>query len=148
MLCQKCQKRQANFHYTQVINNAKTEFNLCSQCAHEMGLTKNFNDRMSLSGMLDSFFAPHQRGVMMQMPRVFKVDGEKLYRNEFEHEIDKMFCEFGEETKRQNEMEKDNKNKKKNTVENLKLSLKKAIEEERFEDAARIRDEIKEIEGK
>lgn len=148
MLCQKCQKRQANFHYTQIVNNAKYEFNLCAECAHDMGLTKNFNERMSLSGMLDSFFSPRTIGAITDTPRAFKINGERLYRNEFENEIDKMFCEFGEETKRQNELEKNDESKEKNTVENLKLSLKKAIEEERFEDAARIRDEIKSKEGK
>lgn len=147
MLCQKCQKRQANFHYTQVVNNVKTQFNLCSECANEMGLSKNFNDRLSLNSMLDSFFSSPTLG-MFNMPRVFKIDGERLYKNEFEQEIDKMFCAFGEETKKENEKNNNIENKQINTVENLKKSLKEAIEQERFEDAAKIRDQIREIEGK
>lgn len=36
MLCERCRIREANIKYTEVINGAKTEHNLCSQCAQEM----------------------------------------------------------------------------------------------------------------
>ena len=78
---------------------------------------------------------------------MFKIDGDKIYRNEFESELDKMFTGFGEETAKANGENKE-KNEKSGggKIENLRAGLKKAIEQERFEDAAKIRDEIKEIE--
>ena len=37
MLCQNCQKRIANVHYTHIVNNNKVEMYLCEQCANEKG---------------------------------------------------------------------------------------------------------------
>ena len=33
MLCEKCQKNVATFHYTEVVNGVKNEHHLCSNCA-------------------------------------------------------------------------------------------------------------------
>lgn len=37
MLCQRCQKRIANVHFTQIVNNNKVELYLCEHCAKEKG---------------------------------------------------------------------------------------------------------------
>jgi len=37
MLCQSCQQRQATVHVTKVVNNTKTEFHLCQECASKSG---------------------------------------------------------------------------------------------------------------
>lgn len=158
MLCQKCGKREANFHYTQMVNNVKAEVRLCSECAEKMGLTKGlsmgFDDDFGFNSLLNSFFSPRGTSSIFNTlesafnrPRMFKIDGDKIYRNEFESELDKMFTGFGEETVKANGENKE-KNEKSDggKIENLRAGLKKAIEQERFEDAAKIRDEIKEIE--
>lgn len=33
MLCEKCNKNQATFHYTEVVNGVKNEHHLCNECA-------------------------------------------------------------------------------------------------------------------
>lgn len=33
MLCEKCKKNQATFHYTEVVNGVKNEHHLCNECA-------------------------------------------------------------------------------------------------------------------
>ena len=33
MLCEKCNKNQATFHYAEVINGVRSEHHLCSECA-------------------------------------------------------------------------------------------------------------------
>lgn len=33
MLCEKCRKNQATFHYTEVVNGVKNEHHLCGECA-------------------------------------------------------------------------------------------------------------------
>ncbi len=38
MLCQKCNKNEANTYYSQIINGKKTEMYLCPQCAKEMSV--------------------------------------------------------------------------------------------------------------
>ncbi len=54
MLCQKCHKREANVHYTQIINNKKVELYLCSQCADENGAL-SFSPQLSLGNLLWGF---------------------------------------------------------------------------------------------
>jgi len=39
MLCERCNKRQANIHITRIVNGKKTTQHLCPQCAQELGLT-------------------------------------------------------------------------------------------------------------
>ena len=33
MLCEKCNKNQATFHYAEVINGVRSEHHLCGECA-------------------------------------------------------------------------------------------------------------------
>lgn len=52
MICQNCQKRQANVHIMQIINGGKVEIHLCEQCANEkgqinLGLPLNISDFFS-----------------------------------------------------------------------------------------------------
>ncbi len=37
MLCQECRKRPATVHITRIVNGKKTEMDLCEQCAREKG---------------------------------------------------------------------------------------------------------------
>ncbi len=39
MLCERCNKRPANVHYTEITNNKKQEIRLCEECAREAGIT-------------------------------------------------------------------------------------------------------------
>ncbi len=39
MLCQRCKKRPATVHLTDIVNNEKLEKHLCDQCAQEANLT-------------------------------------------------------------------------------------------------------------
>lgn len=50
MLCERCKAREANIHYTEVVNGVATEHNLCSQCAKEM----DFGAYAGIAGIFDS----------------------------------------------------------------------------------------------
>ena len=50
MLCERCKVREANIHYTEVVNGVATEHNLCSQCAKEM----DFGAYAGIAGIFDS----------------------------------------------------------------------------------------------
>jgi len=39
VLCERCNKRQATVHYTEITNNKKQELHLCEECAREAGIT-------------------------------------------------------------------------------------------------------------
>ena len=59
----------------------------------------------------------------------------------------KIMSEIDNKNKEQNVKETTNKGQKKSKLEKLQKDLQKAIKDERYEDAARIRDEIKEMEN-
>lgn len=44
MICQECGQRPAKFHFTKIINGEKSEINLCDQCAKEKGELSMFSD--------------------------------------------------------------------------------------------------------
>ena len=50
MLCERCKAREANIHYTEVVNGVATEHHLCSECAKEMDL----GGYAGIAGIFDS----------------------------------------------------------------------------------------------
>jgi len=53
MLCQECQKRPANIHLTQMVNNQQSTRHLCEQCAQEKGaLAFKVNPPFSIHNLL------------------------------------------------------------------------------------------------
>lgn len=59
MLCDQCKMRPATVYFTQIVNNEKTEMNLCEQCAAEKG---GFNfilqPNQALQNLFSSFLNP------------------------------------------------------------------------------------------
>ncbi|MGB9791555.1 MAG: UvrB/UvrC motif-containing protein [Thermacetogeniaceae bacterium] len=60
MFCEECGKRPATVHFTQIINNKKTELHLCEECARrhqEIPFSFNFEPNFSihkfLAGLMD-----------------------------------------------------------------------------------------------
>ena len=58
MLCDKCQQRQATVHVTQVINNQQTEAHYCAECAQEEGVMPIAGHMFSVHDFLKGFFVP------------------------------------------------------------------------------------------
>ena len=58
MLCQLCGKNQANVHVKQIINNVKTELLLCEECAGNLGLSNIIEDNFDseFEDLFGSFF--------------------------------------------------------------------------------------------
>lgn len=63
MICQNCQERPATLHFTKIINGEKTEVHLCETCAQEKGETfmfhggSGFSIHNLLAGLLNA--EPH-----------------------------------------------------------------------------------------
>ncbi len=53
MLCEQCKQNQATIHFTQVINGERTEMNLCAECAHAQGAFSLQDVSSLLSGLLE-----------------------------------------------------------------------------------------------
>ncbi|GGA88545.1 UvrB/UvrC motif-containing protein [Ornithinibacillus halotolerans] len=56
MECQECHQRPASLHYTQVINGHKTEIQICEVCAKEKGYMTYPEEGYSLHNLLTGLF--------------------------------------------------------------------------------------------
>ena len=142
MKCEKCGKNIANVHYKANYNGSVTEKHLCSQCARSEGLEDNIFGEAMLSdffgGFLgNDFFRPFGAfGAMpVMMPTMFMPRLEVRYDSPDKTENNEV------------SQEKDTELAKKREKNELRHQLKAAIKEERFEDAAVLRDKLREIEG-
>ena len=174
MLCQNCGKNEANIRYTEVINGVKKEIALCSSCAKKLGVD-NIEMPINFNSFLGDFFNDYAETEFMPMLQTGTVKcktcgmtyndfintglfGCSDCYDTFSNPIDSLLKNLHgtakhvgrlpngtaekikvEETKKEEAPKVDKKAK-------LEKELEKAIKEERYEDAAKIRDEIKEME--
>lgn len=136
MKCERCGRNEATFYFKSNINGKITEQHLCSDCAREMGYTDKLRSRSLFD---DDFFT---RPFRLFEP-LFEPMGARLLT-----EFPEPLCE-GEQPRtavREKEPAVDAEQEKwKNERERnaLQAQLKAAIEEENFEEAARLRDVIR-----
>ena len=166
MVCQNCGKNEANVKYTQIVNGVKKEMVLCEECAEKMGISNfkvnmpihfsNFFDdlfddnfiKTGLLGCADCYdmFEDKIDQVLKNMQGSIKHVGRKPLN------IEEKMKNTGENKANVNSQnskaEKDKKVSQVDELESLKRELNVAIQEERYEDAAKIRDKIKDIEKK
>lgn len=169
MLCERCQEREATIMYTEIINGVKSEHSLCSECAKEM----DFGDEMPfgelLAGILGAYAAENERreDTMEQVVcpscrmsyRDFIRQGvfgcEDCY-NVFEPLIEGNIKKIQGNSIHTGKKPRYNKNVEAKTemsgqetteerLEILREKLKEALREEDYEEAARIRDESREL---
>ena len=174
MMCQNCGENEANVRYTQIINGVKKQINVCENCARELGLGSfEFNMPIHFSDFLGDFFNDYGTDLLPSFVKetnsLCKNCGEDYEEfiktgllgcpndyEAFESRIDPILKKIQGSnrhvgrgikhinSKKVNNVEGNKTTKKKSkTVEDLKL----AIKEERYEDAAKIRDEIKKLGG-
>ncbi|MCX7748929.1 MAG: UvrB/UvrC motif-containing protein [Clostridia bacterium] len=163
MLCQNCQKRIANVHFTQIINNKKVEMFLCDQCSKEKGQI-GFETTFNINDFLSGFMS-----LTHPVPNVNTVNNDVVCNQcgmsyvEFQ-KVGKFGCGncydvFGERVKplikrlhgnvqhHGKEPSKFSKSMEKTReIETLKQMLNAAVQNEEYEKAADIRDKIREIE--
>ena len=169
MLCQHCQKNEATTHIKTNINGNYAEYRLCSACAQELGYGNMFPDfTADFGGMLGSFLSaalPARSGAarcpecgytMNDIKKSGKVGCANCYDLFFselmptirsihgntEHIGKRPVIEYT--VNKEETPAADNKDQK---IEQLRAELKKAIDDENFERAAQLRDEIRQQEG-
>ena len=158
MLCQNCRKNEVNFRYTQVINGEKREIALCDKCAKKLGLesldfSREIEDLFNMS-FAESFLPSFARTNMLGSRNLGTIFNNDIFNNPFFEEVSQE-PEQIETTSGLSDAEKQDvlkdienatkKNKQENKKQKLESELEKAIKEERYEDAAKIRDEIKKL---
>lgn len=154
MLCNNCNKNIATFHYKKIINGQKTEINLCNECASELGYVSSYHDPFDFGSVLNDFLGITNKSASISCPNCgmdhasFKKTGrlgcEKCYEH-FKTTIDEILPSIQPGNKHQGKRTGENSEEflKRKKLEDLKENLKKAIIDERYEDAAKLRDEIK-----
>lgn len=156
MLCEKCGKRNASVMYTQIVNGKKSSLNLCSQCASGESLFDNFGSLLSFGTRPEvaSAVCPLCGMTLSEFTHKGRMGCGKCYET-FHRQATAMLQKIhgtSVHTTQSVQEEKDptpeKPKKEKSELEVLKEELQKAITEEKYEEAAILRDKIRSKEGK
>ncbi len=163
MLCERCQQKQATVHMQQIFNGEKTEVHVCQDCAGQMDFPISFDH--IFHGFLDSMFSAgnmeglQELGAKKLMCEACGMTYEDIKKSgrlgcencyhAFRKELDSILRNV------QGSNQHEGKFPKragldlylKREIDKLKLEQLKAIENEEYEEAARIRDLIKQRES-
>ena len=160
MKCQKCNHNDANVHYSETVNGETREFCLCSECAKEMGILEKTEGmfRSMEREMMSAFTLPFaglsfggfglplgafsRRGIGEKRP-VFTASFPEVGEFFDTDPVENMTLASAPDDRKKEEKTED----KTDDVNTLKAKLLDAIADERYEDAARLRDEIKKLKG-
>lgn len=163
MMCEQCGIRPANFHFTKIVNGQKTEMHLCEVCARERGeIMPGHPDAFSIHNLLSGLLSTHPHGTQLaarpiQCPNCgltyqqFSQSGRfgcsGCYQA-FEDQLDPLFRRIHGNTEHHGKIpiRSGHKIGLKRKLEDLKRLLAKKVEREEFEEAAKIRDQIRALE--
>ncbi len=166
MICQNCNERQASVHLTKIINGEKTEIYLCEQCAKEKGefgfATDPFSIHNLLAGILSPDVHPSRNFVKQEVEQCKNCNMSfdefgKIGRfgcsdcyDEFDPRLAVMMRRIhgsdqhtGKVPERQGQTILIKKR-----INELRTELQRAIAKEEFEKAAKLRDQIYDMEKK
>lgn len=171
MQCQECQKRPATLHFSQVINGKKNEVHVCEVCAMEKGYM-SYVEETSLHNLLSGLFkfdssqignhqgSPFQNTSELQcskcemtfsdFQRLGKFGCAECY-HAFSARLDPILKRVHSGNTKHNGKIPKRKGGHlhiQRQIETYKLELQQLIENEEFEQAAKVRDKIKELKSK
>lgn len=161
MLCSHCGMKNANFHYKYMTGGKYTELHLCRDCASKLGYLKD-NDSIFNLGSIFGDFLSIPKSAQFSVAKcpscstsfdTVRKSGflgcDKCYET-FADSIEAMLSKIQPSTVHKGKLSgaDGKKIERENTLKNLKEDLKRAIIEEKYEQAAVIRDKIKEFEQK
>ena len=166
MLCEKCGKRQATTHIKKSINGVYEEHHYCSECAAENGVSAfpslgAFGEGGLFGSLLGLPFskAPSTRADSLRCPscgtsfseisesgRVGCAKCYDTFRKQLLPTIERIHGKASHCGKTP-EKEISEQDKKQKEIDKLKAELAAAVEAQEYEQAAKLRDEIKDLEG-
>lgn len=174
LVCQNCNSKQATLHFTKAINGKKTEVHLCQQCAEENGYTSFFQSSQSsfsfhdlLAGLLhgeqpmfekqENRFTPQEVLQCSSCHTTYEQFANRgrfgcsLCYDTFKGKLQPMLKRLhGGYTSHHGKIPSrmgGNIHLRKE-LDDLKQKLKQCIEQEAFEEAAKLRDEVRRIENR
>lgn len=157
MLCRNCGKRQATTHIKKVINGQAQEYHLCAQCAAQLGVA-NFNP-FEMSDLFGSLFTnqlpqniPAERcetcgSSFAEIAKRGKVGCPDCYKKFYNQLLPSLRKMHGK-TKHAGKVPAcaPEAAKASYRLNELKEQLQKAVSSEDYEQAAKLRDEIRQLE--
>ena len=153
MLCEKCGKNNATVMYTQIINGQKSTLNICSSCASQESIFDNFGSILSFGTRqsTQNTMCPVCNMTLSEFSRKGRAGCGECY-NTFRSHASAMLRKIHGTSKHTADAtlpkaEEPKKEVAKSPLEKLKEELAKAIAEENFEQAAVLRDKIRETEA-
>ena len=163
MLCQNCKVNEANTHIKRVINGEATQKHLCSSCAQSLGYDNFFSDfTFNLPSLFSSFF--DDRNLLLGETKTDRCEicgcsfediiksgnvGCSNCYKKFYSKLQPSIQRIHGKTEHQGKfpMGAGEDVRYAHKLTELKAELNKAIDEQNFERAAQIRDEIRAMEG-
>lgn len=162
MLCQSCQKKQANTHIKSIVNGELTELMLCSDCAEKMGYGNVFSHMFDIGSLMSGFMgepstsalAAEQRCPMCgstfssisKSGRVGCATCYDVFYDRLLPSIKRIHGNTVHTGKRAAIPAEESAAPAVNKVSDLKKQMQSAIDNQEFEKAAELRDKIKELE--
>jgi len=163
MLCEKCGQREATTHFKQVINGKATVYNVCSDCAEKLGLNSLFTGfHLNIGDMFGGLLGSTSQTAIPSRERqtcpgchsdlktiidTGKIGCARCYTTfggELLPTIERLHGKVHHEGKLPRSAGEAA--RKKAHLTELKKKLEEAIRAQAFEDAAKYRDEINELE--
>ena len=149
MKCENCGNNEVTFVYRSNINGKITEKHLCSQCAAELGYTRSLAEsHRRMMREFDGFFGGSMLHGLVS-PRLF---GESIF-DDFFREMPALTAETSKTAERapteKNHLVdagEESRFARQRRLNALRLEMKKAVHKEDFEQAAKLRDEIRALE--
>jgi len=163
MVCNICAKNQATVHLTEIIDDQITELHLCEECAQKKGaqMESHFGLSDLLAGLADlgTQFSKTKTDAKLKCPKcgLTYEDFKKVGRlgcgecyTAFKDALVPLLKRIQGSTQHCGKSPKKIAKavKARNELDVLKEKLQKAIQKEDFEEAAKLRDKIKELEKK
>jgi protein arginine kinase activator len=164
MKCTHCHNNEANTHITRIINGKREEMHLCADCARELGVMEEFDfDSFSMDSMFGNLlgagvsafnsltgidrcgYCGSSFNDIINSGRVGCANCYDKFEDKLTPSIEKLHGRtkhVGKSVTYTEEPEAQKTPEAKSELETLKEELKKAVQEQRFEDAAVIRDKI------
>lgn len=164
MLCENCGKNPATVHLTKILNGTKTELHLCEACAKDnediVSGEGDFSFNQLLSGLLNYNYVMNGYSLQnkeercekcgltfSQFRKMGKFGCSECY-NYFETQLDPIFRRIHGNSQHSGKvpLRSGTKIQLRKELNELKINLHQKILREEFEEAAKLRDEIKALE--
>lgn len=136
MKCEHCGINEATFYCKTSVNGRTTQTHLCRSCAQQLGYTRSLHETMGrgMRRMFDPFsllgdFGMMPTALLSEFPAPDEAESAPQPRSAPQQEL-------VDEIEKQQLQQQRQRNA-------LQSQLRRAVEEERYEDAARLRDELR-----